>query len=73
MLSEADVTQFHRDGWIVPDYRVPDALLSEAQELTTRMLAERPDYADLYPDLLRAEPRFCAIGVEPKLLAILAH
>ena len=73
MLSEEEVAQYHRDGWIVPNYRVPDDLLRDAQDLTTRMLAERPDYADLYPDLLRAEPRFCAIGIDPKLLSILAQ
>ena len=73
MLSATEIANFHRDGWIVPDYRVPDDLLVEAQRLTSDMLAARPDYADLYPDLLRAERRFCAIGVEPKLLAILAQ
>lgn len=73
MLSENEVAQYHRDGWIVPDYRVPDELLRDAQDLINKMLAERPDYADLYPDVLRAEPKFCAIAVEPKLLSILAQ
>lgn len=73
MLSETEVAQFHRTGWIVPDYRVPDHELRAAQDLTNKLLSERPEYADLYPDLLRAEPRFCAIGVEPTLLSILSQ
>ena len=73
MLSQSEIADFHQRGWIVPDYRVPAELLANAQDLTTRLLAERPEYADLYPDLLRAEPRFCAIGVEPELLSILSQ
>ena len=73
MLSEAEIATYREKGWIVPDYRVPDALLAEAREAFDSMARERPDYADLYPDLLRANPRFFDIGRDPALLDILAQ
>ena len=73
MLSETELQHYNDKGWVVPDYRVPAALLAEAQRRADAMFAARPDYADLYPDLLDADIWFLEIAREPGLLDMLAQ
>ena len=71
MLTAAEWAHYDDKGWVVPDYRVPEALLKEAQRRADAMFAARPDYADLYPDLLDADIWFLEIAREPGLLDML--
>lgn len=71
MLSDSSLAQYRENGWIIPDYRVPQDLLADAQARTTAMMAARPDYKDLYPDIVGADIRFLEIAREPALLDIL--
>ena len=71
MLTDAEIAKYEETGWVVPDYRVPDALLEEADARATAMMAARPDYKDLYPDLLGADIWFIEIAREPGLLEML--
>jgi len=70
-LTEQDIALYAEQGWIVPDYRVPVDLLAEARARLKAMMAARPDYQDLYPDLLGADIRFIEMAREPGLLEIL--
>ncbi len=70
-LTEAEIARYREQGWIVPDYRVPEALLAESQARATAMMAARPDYRDLYPDMLGADIHFIEMAREPGLLDIL--
>lgn len=71
MLTRAEVQNYEDVGWIVPDYRIPPGLLAEAQARADAMFVERPDFADLYPDLLDVDIWFLEIAREPGLLDLL--
>jgi hypothetical protein len=70
-LTSGEIARYHDQGWIVPDYRVPDAMLRRAQERATTMMATRPDYRDLYPDILGTDITFIEMAREPDLVVVL--
>ena len=45
MLSDGEIARYRRDGHVVPDYTLPDALLAEMRAALDRLLADNPDHA----------------------------
>ncbi len=43
MLSKAEIAQYHRDGFVVPDYRLPQDLLAEMRGALERLIATNAD------------------------------
>ena len=46
MLSDEEVAAYHRDGFLVPRYRLPQADLAALQSLTERIVADNPHLLD---------------------------
>jgi chlorinating enzyme len=44
-LSDDEIARFHRDGYIVPRYRLDQRDLAELQRLTEKIVADNPDRA----------------------------
>ena len=44
-LSEGEIAAYHRDGLVVPDYRIPEAMLGRMREALDRLLTDNPDMA----------------------------
>ncbi len=45
-LSDDELAAYHRDGFLVPRYRLPAADLARLQALTERIVADNPQLAD---------------------------
>ena len=43
MLSETQLARYHRDGFVVPDYRLPPALLAKMRDALKRLIATNAD------------------------------
>lgn len=79
-LSNDDVRQYRRDGFFVPDYRLPDELLGRLLAATEQLIADRPDLIDepiVGPHLpgggkhgLYADRAFLDVATDPALLDI---
>lgn len=48
-LSKAEIASFHEDGLVVPDYRIPDDMLSRMRAEVDDLIARHPD---VRPELL---------------------
>lgn len=46
VLSEDELATYHRDGFLVPRYRLAPAELAQLQRLTARLLADNPHLVD---------------------------
>ncbi len=57
MLSEAQVTQYHEAGYVVPEFRLSRADLVEIKAAHDRLLARRPEYRDYCPAITTDFPR----------------
>ncbi len=70
MLSETEVEQYHRDGYVIPDYRLDGALVEEIKDAHDRLLAKHPEFSDYCPALLAFDRSFLNVGRHPDLVAM---
>lgn len=68
MLTEEQVRRYHRDGYVVPDYRLPDAVLADIRALHDRLLVKHPEFADYCPAVLAFDAGFLDIARIPAIL-----
>jgi Phytanoyl-CoA dioxygenase (PhyH) len=58
MLTEAQIEQYHRDGYIVPDFCMPASTLALICERHAALLTRQPQFRDYCPALLEYDPEF---------------
>ena len=73
MLSERQIDQYHRDGYVIPDYRVPDDTLEAIEEDHDRFLRRFPEFRDYCPSLLIYDTAFLNYARNPDLVEIVTQ
>lgn len=68
MLSEEQVTRYHEDGYVIPDYRLPEEVLDDIRADHDRLLARHPEFHDYCPTLLRYDLGFLNYIRDPEIL-----
>ena len=68
MLSETQIEQYHEDGYVIPDFRLPDDILDDIGMHHARLVARRPEYRNFCPSLLAHETAFLAYARIPGIL-----
>lgn len=58
MLTADQISQYHRDGYVVPDFRMPDATLDAIRTRHAALLEREPRFRDYCPTLLDYDPAF---------------
>ena len=56
-LTQAEIEKYRRDGYVIPDFRIPDDMLAEMRKSLDALIAENPHLAAdnmLCPHLLNA-------------------
>lgn len=52
MLSPEQIAQYHQNGYVVPDLRVPESTLAQIRDRHAALLEREPQYRDYCPMLL---------------------
>jgi ectoine hydroxylase-related dioxygenase (phytanoyl-CoA dioxygenase family) len=68
MLSEVEVQQYHEDGYVIPDFRVPDEALEEIRVAHGRLLQKHPEFRDYCSCLLAYDTGFLNVARNPDIL-----
>ena len=68
MLTAPQVEQYHRDGYVVPDYRVSDQVLEDIRSAHARLVSRHPEFADYCSALLAFDPWYLTIARDPAIL-----
>ena len=68
MLSDAQVEQYHRDGYVVPDYRVPETVLQDVRDAHARLVERHPEFGDYCSAVLAYDPWFLTVARMPEIL-----
>ena len=68
MLSEAELAAYREQGYVVPDFRLPEDALTEIRQAHTKLVARQPQFADYCPTLLAYDLSFLNLAREPELL-----
>ena len=58
MLTQEQVAQYHRDGYVVPDFRLPAETLEAIQTDHTRLVNNHPEFRNYCPTVLAYDLAF---------------
>ncbi len=68
MLTQTQIAQYHEDGFVVPDFRMPTEVLESIKVRHTALIAAHPEYRDLCPALFDHDIGFADYGANPEIL-----
>ncbi len=68
MLNAAEVAQYHEDGFVIPDFRLSQDVLSDIRSCHDRLLARHPEFDNYCPSLLAYDTGFLNYARNPEIL-----
>ena len=73
MLTSQQIQQYHRDGFVTPDYRLPDTVLDDIRAAHDRLIARHPEYSDYCSALLAFDTWYLTVARVPEILDMVAQ
>ena len=73
MLTATQIEQYHKDGYIVPDFRLSNTVLELIDAKVSALLNEHPEYRDNCSALLREDIAFSEYCYSPGILDMVAQ
>lgn len=68
MLTQAEIAQYHEDGYVVPAFTLPDDVLAAMDACVERLLGAHPEYRDNCPALLKEDMSFAPFCLTPGII-----
>ena len=68
MLTQTQVDEYHERGYVIPDYRLPEAQLQEIRDRHTALLKRHPEFRDNASVLLSYDLGFLNYARDPGIL-----
>ena len=73
MLNDAQIAQYHEDGYVVPDFRLDPSTVEAIADLHARLLVQHPEFADYCPALLAYELGFLNYARDAQILEMVGQ
>ena len=58
MLSKIQIDRYHKDGFVVPDFKMPENILIKIEESHDRLLSNHPEFKNYCPAILSYDESF---------------
>ena len=68
MLTDSEVEQYHRDGFVTPAFRLDETMVGEIREAHARLVHRHPEFSDYCSALLAFDPWFLEVARRPEIL-----
>ena len=68
MLSEAEINAYHRNGYVTPDFRLPDELVEWLRQRHALLLEKHPQFSQYCSALLAYDTGFLKAAKQPQIL-----
>ncbi len=68
MLTADQIARYHDDGYVIPDYRVPESDLADIRVHHDRLIARHPEFRNYCPALLKHDLAFLNFARNPDIL-----
>ena len=68
MLSETQIEQYFEDGYVIPDYRIPEETIIAIQDRHNELLVSHPEFRDYCPAILQHDEGFAAFCRNKQIL-----
>lgn len=73
MLTDAQIEQYHANGFVTPDYRLPDDVLNDIRDAHDRLIGRHPEFSDYCSALLAYDTWFLTVARIPEILDMVAQ
>lgn len=68
MLTAPQLEQYHRDGYVTPDYRLPETVLDDIRAAHARLVDRHPEFSDYCSAVLAYDTWFLTVARIPAIL-----
>lgn len=68
MLTDAQIQQYRRDGFVTPDYRVPEAVLEDIRTAYSQLVERHPEFSDYCSAVLALDTWYLNVARTPEIL-----
>ena len=68
MLTDSQIEQYHTDGYVIPHFRLDDAVLEQIKDTHHRLLSRHPEFTDYCPAVLAFDTGFLNVARMPGIL-----
>jgi ectoine hydroxylase-related dioxygenase (phytanoyl-CoA dioxygenase family) len=68
MLTAEQIGQYHENGYVIPDYRLPESDLADIRSHHERLVARHPEFRNYCPTLLAYDLAFLNYARNPDIL-----
>ena len=73
MLTASQIEQYHEDGFVTPDYRLPEDVLKDIREAHGRLIERYPEVSDYCSALLAFDTWYLTVARIPEILDMVAQ
>lgn len=73
MLTKRQIKKYHRDGFVTPDFRLPETVIEEIKQAHSRLIERHPEFSDYCSSLLAFDTWYLTIARIPQLLDMVAQ
>jgi ectoine hydroxylase-related dioxygenase (phytanoyl-CoA dioxygenase family) len=73
MLSDVEIQKYHEDGYVIPDFRLPEETLEEIRGAHARLLQKHPEFRDYCSCLLAYDTGFLNVARNPEILDMVSQ
>ena len=68
MLTDTQVSQYHENGYTIPNYQIPDETLADIRRDHDRLIQNYPEFRNYCPNVLSYDLSFLNYARTPKIL-----
>lgn len=73
MLTESQIRTYHEQGFVTPDFRLPEEMLAEIRDAHTRLVTKHPEFSDYCSALLAYDTWYLTVARHPEILDMVSQ
>jgi ectoine hydroxylase-related dioxygenase (phytanoyl-CoA dioxygenase family) len=73
MLNDSQISQYRSNGFVTPDYRLPELVISDIRDAHSRLIRRHPEFSDYCSALLAYDTWFLTVARIPEILDMVAQ
>ncbi len=73
MLTNEQIKQYYHNGFVTPDFRLPDSVIAEIKQAHNRLIERHPEFNDYCSALLAYDTWYLNIARMPEILDMVAQ
>jgi ectoine hydroxylase-related dioxygenase (phytanoyl-CoA dioxygenase family) len=73
MLTDSQIAQYHSDGFVTPDYRLPREVVDDIRDAHNRLVKRYPEFSDYCSALLAYDTWFLTVARRAEILDMVAQ